>query len=80
MNYRPRYEDEIVGLRVRRTVFGKLVVQIRRQCKRPLLTPLPSPTVVWEDAGLSTWRDANGNDVAEIAEVVALLSKETQNA
>lgn len=74
MDYRPKYEQEIAALRVRRTWAGKLVVQLRRNCRKLVLMPPPRLETKWEDAGLGPWRDANGNDAEEIAEVVAALS------
>ena len=74
MDYRPRIEHEIAELRVRRTWTGKLVMQLRRKCRKPILTPPPALETKWEEAGIGPWKDANGNDAAEIAEVAAALS------
>lgn len=74
MDYRPTREQEIAALRVRRTWTGKLVLQLRRHARK-LCWPRHGETGErFEDAGLGPWRDANGNDAAEIADVVAALT------
>jgi hypothetical protein len=74
MDCRPTREQEIAALRVRRTWTGKLVLQLRRRARKVCL-PRPGETVArFEDAGLGPWRDANGNDAAEIADVVSALT------
>lgn len=74
MDYRPKHEQEIAALRVRRTWTGKLVVQLRRHCRKMVLMPPPQLETKWENAGLGPWRDADGNNAEEIAEVMAELS------
>ncbi|HEP9055965.1 TPA: hypothetical protein VDU98_005427 [Pseudomonas aeruginosa] len=57
-------ETQIASVRVRRGWFGKLILQVRYKVVRARLNP-PGQPVTWEDAGVSEWRDANGNDLAE---------------
>lgn len=65
-------EFEIVAVRVRRTWRGKLVLQIKRSLRTPILSRDDDP-VRWKDAGVGFWRDANGNDAEEVTEVSMFL-------
>lgn len=71
------YPTAIAATRVRRSWTGKLILQIRRHQKvRKLSNPRdPGPV---EDAGLTEWTDANGNDASEVAEVMAFLREKVE--
>lgn len=74
MDFRPICEQEIAALRVRRTWTGKLVLQLRRHVRKACWPHPEDTSPRFEDAGLGRWRDANGSDAEEIAEVVAALA------
>lgn len=74
MDLRQIHVREIAALRVRRTWTGKLVLQLRRYTKRMGCPRHGETAPRWEDVGIGLWRDANGNDAIEVAEVTAALS------
>ncbi|MCY1301003.1 hypothetical protein D9M70_505920 [compost metagenome] len=55
---------EIDAVRARRGWFGRLILQVRYKVVRARLNP-PGQPVTWKDAGVSEWRDVNGNDLSE---------------
>jgi len=63
---------EIDAVRMRRGWFGRLILQVRYKVVRARLNP-PGQPVTWEDAGVSEWRDVNGNDLAELLVVAKHL-------
>ncbi|PBX05117.1 hypothetical protein CJT87_13185 [Pseudomonas aeruginosa] len=65
-------ETQIASVRVRRGWFGKLVVQVRYKIERPE-SPIPGRELIYHVCGLSQWRDANANDLAESLLVAKLI-------
>lgn len=68
-------EIGLAGVRVRRGLRGKLVLEVcfhQQVCHTP---PRRGHEANWEPAGKSAWRDANGNHPTETALVVAALNK-----
>lgn len=70
-------EKGIAELRVRRSVTGKLVMQVRCHLQRQVLTMPPELKLEWEYVGLGGWRDANGNDATETTAIMNKLSSYT---
>lgn len=68
----PVRKDRIADIRLRRGWFGRLVVQVKYALSECIPTPPGRPTV-WREAGYSTWKDANANDIAELVELVDLM-------
>ena len=63
-------ELEITGIRVRRGWRGKLVLQIQRRLETvPLFVGKPKP------AGFGKWRDSDGNNPTEVAQVIELMKR-----
>ena len=67
MSIKPVVRREVVAMRVRVNWRGALVLQVRNRLERVRLIGAP------EDAGLSTWRDADARNPSELAQVILLL-------
>jgi hypothetical protein len=69
MDFSSRIEQEIANLRVRRSLTGKMILQLRRVTRECI--NIANPKFI--NPAVGPWKDANGNDATEIAEVMALL-------
>lgn len=72
MNFIPPYiyqDGEICRWKVRRTFFGKYVVQIQRAvCKKkvpPIVMDDDAPAPTWQPCGQTEWRDVKDSDMQE---------------
>ena len=65
-----RREAGIAGLRLRRGLFGKVILQVRYRLEVRRLRA-PGAPAEWSAGGMSAWRDVDASNLAE----VALVSK-----
>ena len=71
----PTQEREIADLRIRRSWWGKAVLQVRRRLVRPVLFPRGG----YESVGVGPWRDVRANNLTEVFAVTALLASVSIN-